>query len=66
MAICQTSTEQLADAIPLKVIDRWKNELEHLNRKEERRHVEDIMKKVDGPIRRGSRGRLRSDRRAFV
>ena len=34
-AIPQFITLKLADAIPLKVIDRWKKELEHLNRKEE-------------------------------
>ena len=34
-AIPQFITLKLADAIPLKVIDRWKAELEHLNSKEE-------------------------------
>jgi REP element-mobilizing transposase RayT len=34
-AIPQFITLTLADAIPLKVIDRWKKELEHLNSKEE-------------------------------
>ena len=34
-AIPQFITLNLVDAIPLKVIDRWKKELEHLNSKEE-------------------------------
>ena len=34
-AIPQFITLKLADAIPLRVIDRWKKELEHLNSKEE-------------------------------
>jgi hypothetical protein len=34
-AIPQFITLKLVDAIPLKVIDRWKKELEHLNSKEE-------------------------------
>ena len=34
-AIPQFITLKLADAIPLKVIDRWKKELQHLNSREE-------------------------------
>ena len=34
-AIPQFITLKLVDAIPLKVIDRWKRELQHLNSKEE-------------------------------